>query len=58
MLKGLQIIRIGLITFTVSLMITHTVGGFHELTAFLSGLGVSLSLVGAGKRFIEERIKR
>ncbi|MCL1904061.1 MAG: hypothetical protein FWF94_06575 [Oscillospiraceae bacterium] len=57
MLKGEQIFRIGLIIFAFSQILTHTVVGFHELTAFMSGLGVSLSLVGTGKRFYDERIK-
>ncbi|WP_165921081.1 hypothetical protein [Paenibacillus albiflavus] len=55
MLKGIQIIRLGVIITAISLIITHTVGLPHEFTAFFMGLGCSLSLVGAGKRFVEIR---
>ena len=53
MLKSIQIIRVGIVITAVSLLITHTVGLSHGVTAFFMGMGCSLSLVGAGKRFIE-----
>ena len=53
MLKGIQIIRIGLIITAITLILTHTVGVSHEITSFFMGLGCSLSLVGAGKRLSE-----
>ena len=55
MLKGIQIIRIGVAVTAISLIITHTVGLPHEFTSFLMGMGCSLGLVGAGKRFVEIR---
>jgi len=55
MLKGIQIIRIGLAITVISLGLTHVVGLPHELSSFLMGMGCSLSLVGAGKRFVEFR---
>ena len=55
MLKGIQIIRIGLLITAVSLILTHTAGFPHEFTSFFMGMGCSLSLVGAGKRFVEMR---
>jgi len=57
MIKGIQIIMIGLIITAISLIITHIVGLCHEISSFLLGMGLSLSLVGAGKRFYGERIK-
>ena len=53
MLKGVQILRIGVVITAVSLAASHGLGIAHELTTFLMGLGCSLSLVGAGKRFVE-----
>jgi hypothetical protein len=55
MLKGIQIIRIGLLITAVSLILTHTVDFPHEFTSFFMGMGCSLALVGAGKRFVEMR---
>ena len=55
MLKGIHLIRIGVSVAAISLIITHTVGFSHELTSFLMGMGCSISLVGAGKRFVEIR---
>ena len=57
MLKGIQIIRIGLLITAISLILTHTVGFSHEFTSFFMGMGCSLSLVGSGKRFVEMRSK-
>ena len=53
MLKGVQILRIGVVITAVTLVASHGLGIAHEFTAFLMGVGCSLSLVGAGKRFIE-----
>ncbi|MCL2160140.1 MAG: hypothetical protein FWH48_12095 [Oscillospiraceae bacterium] len=57
MLKGIQIIGIGAAVTAISLIITHTVGFSHDFTSFLMGMGCGLSLVGAGKRFVEMRKK-
>jgi hypothetical protein len=55
MFKGIQIIRIGVGVLAVALVISHTVSLSHEIIAFFMGMGCSLSLVGAGKRFVEMR---
>ena len=55
MLKSIQIIRIGVGVLAVSLIVSHAIGLSHELTSFFMGMGCSLSLVGAGKRFAEIR---
>ena len=55
MLKGIQIIWLGLAIGAISLILTHTVGIAHEFSSFFLGMGFSLSLVGAGKRFFEMR---
>ena len=54
MLRGEQIIHIGLVI-TAATLLASNCGLAHEATAFLMGMGCSLSLVGAGKRFAEER---
>ena len=58
MLKGFQIIRLGLLITAFSLVITPTIGFSPEFTSFVMGMGYSLSLVGAGKRFIEIRNRK
>jgi len=57
MFKGIKIIRLGLAITVISLVLTHAVGFSHEFTSFLMGMGCGLSLVGAGKRFVEMRNK-
>ena len=54
MLKGSQISGIGAIIFAGSLIISHA-AGFYLITDFFTGIGCSLTLVGAVKRFIEAR---
>ena len=54
MLNGIQIIRIGAAVNAIALIMNHiAVGAPHYLTSFLMGMGCSLCLVGAGKRFLE-----
>ena len=55
MLNGIQIIRIGIAVTVIALVITHTVDAtpHDEVTSFFMGMGCSLSIVGAGKRFFE-----
>ena len=53
MLKDIQIIRVAAAITTITLLITQTVGLSHDIAAFLMGMGCGLSLVGAGKRFVE-----
>ena len=55
MLKGIQIMRIGLLVTALALLVTHTTEVSHGLTAFSMGMGCSLSLVGAGKRARENQ---
>jgi len=52
MLKGIQIIGIGLFINGISYLINLT-GFSHELSLFFLGMGCSLVLVGAGKRFLK-----
>ena len=52
-LDGIQIIRIGVSVLAISLTLSHILDFSHGFTEFLMGMGCSLSLVGAGKRFIE-----
>ncbi|MCL1831856.1 MAG: hypothetical protein FWG45_02960 [Oscillospiraceae bacterium] len=49
MLKGNQIIRIGVGILGLSLILAHTANIPHEISAFFMGLGCSLSFVGTGK---------
>lgn len=53
MLKGIQIMRVGLTIFVIALVMNHTIELFREFTAFFSGVGCSISIVGAGKQFVE-----
>ena len=53
MQKGIQIIRLAVVITAITLLITHTVGLSHDISAFLMGMGCGLSLVGAGKQFAE-----
>ena len=53
MVKGILIIRVGIVITAVTLLLTHSIGLPHGLSAFFMGMGCSLSLVGAGKRFVE-----
>ena len=55
MLKSNQIIGIGVGFLAISLLVSHSIGLSYEFTSFLSGLGCSLTLVGAGRRFVEMR---
>ena len=55
MLKGNQILRIGVIIYAVSLFISHSIGFSEAFTSFFMGMGCGLGLVGAGKHFIEVR---
>ena len=57
MLKGIRISMIGVAIMAISLIITHSVGLPHEISSFLMGMGCSISIVGAGKRFVEMRSK-
>ena len=56
MLKGIQIIGIGLFTNGISYLV-NVIGFSHGLSLFFLGMGCSLILVGAGKRFVEMRTK-
>ena len=58
MLKGIQIVRFGVVIITISLILTHAMNFSHEITSFLMGIGCSLSLVGVGKCFAEMRNKQ
>ena len=53
MLSGMQIIRTGVVITVITLLLVHSVGLLHEISSFLMGMGCSLSLVGAGRRFME-----
>lgn len=53
MLKGIQILRIGIAVTSITLGIAHAFDISHGISAFFMGLGCSLTIVGAGKRFVE-----
>ena len=53
MLKGIQILRIGLLITAITLGIAHIFNISHDFLAFFVGLGCSLTLVGTGKQFAE-----
>ncbi|MCL2049396.1 MAG: hypothetical protein FWG87_11800 [Defluviitaleaceae bacterium] len=53
MYNGIKLIRLGVGILAVSLITSHAFGLPHEATSFLMGMGCSLSIVGAGKRFVE-----
>ena len=53
MLRGIQILRIGIAVTSITLGIAHAFDISHGISAFFMGLGCSLTIVGAGKRFVE-----
>jgi len=55
MLNGVQIIRIGVLVLATALLLSHVVFVPAAVSEFLSGGGIALMLVGAGKRFAEVR---
>jgi len=55
MVKGNRIFKIGVAIFSISLLISYSINFWEPLTSFLNGVGCSLSMVGAGKHFIEVR---
>ena len=54
-IKCIQIIRIGVGILATALILSHVPNFSHGFTAFFMGMGCGLSLVGAGKCFIDLR---
>jgi len=57
-MRGVQILRIGVLVFACALLVSHFALAPDAVASFLSGGGVALGLVGAGKRFTELKAAR
>jgi len=54
-MRGVQIIRFGLLVFALALLFSHLAFVPDAAASFLIGGGAALTLVGAGKRVTELR---
>jgi len=55
-MRGVQILRIGVLVFACALLVSHLTLAPVAVSSFLSGCGVALVLVGVAKPFTELKL--